>query len=68
MLTKNAKVSGIREGDRIIALEDKKIKDSQSFIKEINKYKVGQTVHITIERNGKQVKIPVELSDKNEME
>ena len=68
VLTKNAKVSGIREGDRIIALEDKKIKDSQSFIKEINKYKVGQTVHITIERNGKQVKIPVELSDKNEME
>lgn len=68
VLTKNAKVSGIREGDRIIALEDKKIKDSQSFIKEINKYKVGQTVHITIERDGKQVKIPVELSDKNEME
>lgn len=68
VLTQNAKASGIREGDRIIALEGKRIKDSQSFIKEINGYKVGQTVKITVERDGRQIELDVVLSDKNDIE
>lgn len=68
VLTQNAKASGIREGDRIIALEGKRIKDSQSFIKEINGYKVGQTVKISVERDGRQIELDVVLSDKNDIE
>lgn len=68
ILTQNAKVSGIREGDRIVALEGKKIKDSQTFIKEINGYKVGQKVRIAVERDGKQIELAVILSDKNDIE
>lgn len=68
VLTQNAKAAGIREGDRIIALEGKRIKDSQSFIKEINGYKVGQTVKITVERDGRQIELDVVLSDKNDIE
>lgn len=68
VLTQNAKASGIREGDRIIALEGKRIKESQSFIKEINRYKVGQTVKITVERDGRQIELDVVLSDKNDIE
>lgn len=68
VLTNNAKDSGIREGDRIIALEGKKIKDSQTFIKEINGYKVGQSVRITVERDGRQIELAVILSDKNDIE
>lgn len=68
ILTQNAKASGIREGDRIVALEGKRIKDSQTFIKEINGYKVGQKVNITVERDGKQIELAVILSDKNDID
>ena len=68
ILTQNAKASGIREGDRIVALEGKRIKDSQTFIKEINGYKVGQKVSITVERDGKQIELAVILSDKNDID
>lgn len=68
VLTQNAKASGLREGDRIVSLDGKKINDSQSFIKEINSRKVGETVKIVVERDGRQIKLAVILSDKNDIE
>ena len=68
ILTENAHQAGIQVGDRIVSLDGNKITDSQSFVKKINRYKVGQTIEIVVERDGKQIKLSVKLSDKNDIE
>lgn len=68
ILTENAHQAGIQVGDRIVSLDGNKINDSQAFVKKINGYKVGQTIEIVVERDGKQIKLSVKLSDKNDIE
>ena len=68
ILTENAHQAGIQVGDRIVSLDGNKINDSQAFVKKINGYTVGQTIEIVVERDGKQIKLSVKLSDKNDIE
>jgi len=54
--------AGIENGDIITRINDKKIKGMSQLIRELYKYKPGDTVEITISRNEKEEKVKVELS------
>lgn len=62
----SAKRAGIKKGDVIIALGDKKIISMEDLTSGLKDYKVGDTVNITIVRNGKdRIEKKVILQDKN---
>lgn len=59
----SADVAGIEVGDIIIAFNGKKIETSAQLIEERDKYKAGDTVEITVDREGRQKNISVKLQE-----
>ncbi len=58
----NAKVAGLKENDRVIALNDHKMLFFDQYLEEIPKYK-NQEIKLTVERDGNTLDIMVPVSD-----
>ncbi len=56
-----AKAAGLEKGDVIVAINDTKVKSNAYFRSTLYKYSVGDTVTLTINRNGKEQKLEVKL-------
>ena len=59
----NAKKAGLQQGDMVYYIDDVKVTDSATLIKDIQKHKVGDTVTFTIVRGGDILKVDVQLED-----
>jgi S1-C subfamily serine protease len=57
----NAKKAGFQEGDKVVSIEGKDIATSNDLISEVQSHKPGDTVAVTVERNGQPVEIKTEL-------
>lgn len=58
-----AEEAGLKRGDVIVGINDKKIKDMPELPKTIANYKPGRTVTLTVVREGKAIKVPVKLDE-----
>lgn len=58
-----AEEAGLRRGDVIVGINDKKIKDMPELPKTIANYKPGRTVTLTVIREGNTIKVPVKLDE-----
>lgn len=56
---------GIKKGDKILKVEDVEVSNVTYFKHELYKYKVGEKITITVERDGKERKIDVKLGSQN---
>lgn len=63
----NAKKAGLKAGDLIYMINNKKVTDSDMLIKEIQSKEVGDKVTFTIVRDDKMKDIDVVLQDSNEI-
>lgn len=54
---------GLRSGDRVLAVADKKITNSDDISEALTKYKVGDKVKLQIERDGKQSSVDLTLGE-----
>jgi S1-C subfamily serine protease len=54
-----AQKAGIKAGDVIIQLGDIKVSGMQSYMEALSKFKSGQTVTVTVLRNGKPIEMPL---------
>ena len=59
-----AATAGILKGDIIIQLGDLKIAGMQSYMEALGKFKPGDRTNVTINRNGKELVLPIELKGK----
>ena len=57
-----AEKGGIKEGDIIIKLDDVEVSDVAHLRFELYKHKVGETIKITVKRNGKEQTLKVTLT------
>lgn len=53
--------AGLKQGDIITKIDGKPVKGSLSLVGFVRQYAVGDTVELTVVRNGKEQKIPVTL-------
>ena len=58
----NINNDGLKKGDIIVAINDEIVKNIAYLRYELFKYKPGDTIQLTIFRNGKQYKVSVKLS------
>lgn len=56
-----AKEAGVEEGDVIVAVNGTKVKSSSALQEQISKYRPGDKVELTVDRNGTSKKFTVEL-------
>ena len=61
--TRQAKDGSLIFGDIITAVEGKSIKNREQLYSALQKFKIGQTVRLTVYREGKQVDVPVALAE-----
>lgn len=54
--------AGLEKGDVIIAIEEDKVDDSATLKSHLYKYQIGDTIHLTINRDGKDREIQVKLT------
>jgi putative serine protease PepD len=59
-----AAAAGLAVGDKITALDGKPITSTDQFIADLNSYSPGQTVTLTIQRQGNTKKIQVKLGNR----
>ncbi len=59
----SAKAAGIEVGDVIIAINGTKIKSAQALQEQISKYRPGDKVQVTVNRQGKEKTFNVELKN-----
>lgn len=52
-------------GDIIVGMNDVKIKTYEDLVLAIEKYKPGQTINLTIVRDGKSLSLPITLNESN---
>lgn len=57
----NAKKAGFKEGDKIVSVEGKNISASSDLISEVQSHKSGDTITVTVERDGQNVEIKTVL-------
>lgn len=57
----NAKKAGFKEGDKVVAIDGKDVATSNDLISEVQSHKTGDTVTVTVERDGQPVEIKTEL-------
>lgn len=57
----SAKEAGIEKGDVIVAVNGAKVKNANALQEQISKYRPGDKVEITVDRNGTNKKFTVEL-------
>jgi 2-alkenal reductase len=67
--TEQVKVPGYPEpiparGDIIVAIDDRPVHDMDDIITHLQRTRVGQTVALTIIRDGEQITLPVELGER----
>lgn len=58
-----AKISGIEVGDIIVAFNGEKVTSASDFIAKKNEYKAGDTIDLTINREGTEKKVSVKLQE-----
>jgi len=58
-----AAAAGLREGDVITRLGDTAVTDATELVAAVRKQRVGDTVALTVVRNGKEQKVSVTLAD-----
>lgn len=56
-----AEAAGIQEGDIIVAIDDTKVTSSSELIVDVRSHNIGDTVNITINRNGQEQTLQVQL-------
>ncbi|MEG2529495.1 MAG: trypsin-like peptidase domain-containing protein [Anaerovoracaceae bacterium] len=61
--SKNAKNAGLQAGDMLYYLEDTQIDSSATFLAEVQKHKVGETVKLIVIRDNKTIEVKVKLSE-----
>ena len=59
----NAEKAGLKEGDKIIKYNDSLIENSEDLIKKVREGKVGDTVTLTISRDGQKMTIKTKLEE-----
>ena len=59
-----ADLAGIKVGDVIIAIDDEAITNYEELNSEKNKHKAGETITLTITRNGEDMEVPLVLQEK----
>ena len=59
----SAKAAGIEAGDVIVAINGTKIKSAQALQEQISKYRPGDKVQVTVNREGKEKTFNVELKN-----
>ena len=57
----SAKEAGLKEGDVVVKIDDKPIKSNTALIEYIGTHRPGDKVNITVNRQGKELTIPVVL-------
>lgn len=57
--------AGIKKGDKILKVDDKSVRSTAQFRYQLYKYNVGDKITLTIEREGKEIKVNVTLSRAN---
>jgi serine protease Do len=57
--------AGLKEGDIITAIDDTKVTSSAELIAAKNKYKAGDTVKLTVYRNGQTLTLEVTMDEDN---
>ncbi|MBX2913739.1 MAG: Do family serine endopeptidase [Cyclobacteriaceae bacterium] len=58
-----AKAAGIKEGDVVVKLDETPIKSNTALIEYIGRKRPGDKVNVTVNRNGKELVIPVTLKN-----
>jgi len=66
VLSDNAKRAGIKEGDMLYYIEDVRINKPSDLTDELQKYKVGDTVKLTVVRDNEIIDISVVLSEQKQ--
>ncbi len=61
-----AQEAGIKEGDIITAIDDEPVKEPMDLIAQIIRYEVGDSITVTVNRNGEVLEISLTLSEKPE--
>lgn len=57
--------AGIKKGDKILKVDDENITSTAQFRYQLYKHNVGDKITLTIERNGRKIKLDVTLSSAN---
>lgn len=57
----NAKKAGFQEGDKVVSIDGKDVATSNDLVSEVQSHKSGDTVTVTVERDGQPVEIKTEL-------
>ena len=57
----NAKNAGFKEGDKIVSIDNKDVNSSSDLINEVQSHKAGDTVSVTVERDGQPLEFKTEL-------
>ena len=57
----NAKKAGFKEGDKIVSVEGKNVTTGNDLISEVQSHKAGDTITVTVERDGQNIEIKTEL-------
>ncbi len=60
--------AGLKEGDKVIAIDGKTVKSSKIIAKIINDKEVGNTVELKIERDGKKKTLTCEIAKRKDYE
>ncbi len=64
-----AEKAGLKDGDVIVALNDQPVKNVREMLKSVARAKVGQKLPLKVIRNGKEMKVTVEIGERpSEME
>jgi S1-C subfamily serine protease len=56
---KPASKAGIQKGDVVIQFGEIKVESTMDYMKGLSAYKAGDTVEVTVLRNGKEIKLKV---------
>lgn len=64
----HAKKAGLKAGDRIVKVDGKKVSDNTQVVQQVQTHKVGDTLSVTVERNGKQQTVKFKLEKASQFE
>lgn len=57
----NAKNAGFQEGDKVVSIDGKEVATGSDLVSEVKTHKAGDTVAVTVERDGQSIEIKTEL-------
>jgi serine protease Do len=64
---KPAGKAGVKEGDVVLALNDKPVKDGNDLVGRVADMEIGSTALLTVDRNGKRVDFKVPIAERAEV-